>query len=279
MNKKIVKIINLFLVLMFITSCAYIIDRVYNLKQEEKHLGHLAEEVEQAQVIVQNEEIKDKIDGELRNPISEEIIVNKEHLEEKNTILSKYENLYRQNSDMVGWIKIEDTNINYPVMQTEIDNPTFYIDRDFEKKESVSGIPFVDSRCTTESENVIIYSHNMKNGTMFGELKKYKEEKFYNNHKIIVFDTLYEERMYEIVAVILTKVYYNVTSTQNVFNFYNYIELDTKEKLDEYVTTFKDQALYETGVSVEYNDKLITLVTCDYYTEDGRLLILARQIQ
>ena len=67
MNKKIVKIINLFLVLMFITSCAYIIDRVYNLKQEEKHLGHLAEEVEQAQVIVQNEEIKDKIDGELRN--------------------------------------------------------------------------------------------------------------------------------------------------------------------------------------------------------------------
>ncbi len=279
MNKKIVKIINLFLVLMFITSCAYIIDRVYNLKQEEKHLGHLAEEVEQAQVIVQNEEIKDKIDGELRNPISEEIIVNKEHLEEKNTILSKYENLYRQNSDMVGWIKIEDTNINYPVMQTEIDNPTFYIDRDFEKKESVSGIPFVDSRCTTESENVIIYSHNMKNGTMFGELKKYKEEMFYNNHKIIVFDTLYEERMYEIVAVILTKVYYNVTSTQNVFNFYNYIELDTKEKLDEYVTTFKDQALYETGVSVEYNDKLITLVTCDYYTEDGRLLILARQIQ
>lgn len=279
MNKKIVKIINLFLVLMFITSCAYIIDRVYNLKQEEKHLGHLAEEVEQAQVIVQNEEIKDKIDGELRNPISEEIIVNKEHLEEKNTILSKYENLYRQNSDMVGWIKIEDTNINYPVMQTEIDNPTFYIDRDFEKKESVSGIPFVDSRCTTESENVIIYSHNMKNGTMFGELKKYKEEKFYNNHKIIVFDTLYEERMYEIVAVILTKVYYNVTSTQNVFDFYNYIELDTKEKLDEYVTTFKDQALYETGVSVEYNDKLITLVTCDYYTEDGRLLILARQIQ
>mgnify|MGYP003293739090 FL=1 len=119
----------------------------------------------------------------------------------------------------------------------------------------------------------------MKNGTMFGELKKYKEAEFYKNHRIINFDTIYEEHKYEVVAIMLTKVDYYGKSTEEVFEFYNYIELDLKEKFDEYVMIFKEQALYETGVSAEYGDKLITLVTCDYHTEDGRLLILAKQIQ
>ena len=281
MKKKIIKVINLFLVLTLLTSCAYIINHVYKAKQEEMQFEHLVEEMENAaEVIVQSEEVEDKINEELRNPIFEEIIVKEETEEEvKQTILLKYENLYRQNTDMMGWIKIEDTNINYPVMQTEITNPTFYINRDFAKEESVSGIPFIDSRCTVESENVIIYSHNMKNGTMFGELKKYKEAEFYKNHRIINFDTIYEEHKYEVVAIMLTKVDYYGKSTEEVFEFYNYIELDLKEKFDEYVMIFKEQALYETGVSAEYGDKLITLVTCDYHTEDGRLLILAKQIQ
>lgn len=281
MKKKIIKVINLFLVLTLLTSCAYIINHVYKAKQEAMQFEHLVEEMENAaEVIVQSEEVEDKINEELRNPIFEEIIVKEETEEEvKQTILLKYENLYRQNTDMMGWIKIEDTNINYPVMQTEITNPTFYINRDFAKEESVSGIPFIDSRCTLESENVIIYSHNMKNGTMFGELKKYKEAEFYKNHRIVNFDTIYEEHKYEVVAIMLTKVDYYGKSTEEVFEFYNYIELDLKEKFDEYVMIFKEQALYETGVSAEYGDKLITLVTCDYHTEDGRLLILAKQIQ
>ena len=281
MKKKIIKVINLFLVLTLLTSCAYIINYVYKAKQEAMQFEHLVEEMENAaEVIVQSEEVEDKINEELRNPIFEEIIVKEETEEEvKQTILLKYEKLYRQNTDMMGWIKIEDTNINYPVMQTEITNPTFYINRDFAKEESVSGIPFIDSRCTVESENVIIYSHNMKNGTMFGELKKYKEAEFYKNHRIINFDTIYEEHKYEVVAIMLTKVDYYGKSTEEVFEFYNYIELDLKEKFDEYVMIFKEQALYETGVSAEYGDKLITFVTCDYHTEDGRLLILAKQIQ
>ena len=244
MKKKIIKVINLFLVLTLLTSCAYIINHVYKAKQEELQFEHLVEEMENAaEVIVQSEEVEDKINEELRNPIFEEIIV-KEETEEKvkQTILLKYENLYRQNTDMMGWIKIEDTNINYPVMQTEITNPTFYINRDFAKEESVSGIPFIDSRCTVESENVIIYSHNMKNGTMFGELKKYKGAEFYKNHRIINFDTIYEEHKYEVVAIMLTKVDYYGKSTEEVFEFYNYIELDLKEKFDEYVMIFKEQA-------------------------------------
>lgn len=280
MNKKIIKVSSLFLVLVCITSLVYIISYVCNLKQEEKYLGHLAEEAEQVKDIVLNEEIREKAKGELQNPKSAKIIVKSETTEEiQYSILSKYEELHQQNSDMIGWIKIEDTNINYPVMQTEINNPTFYINRNFQKKESVLGIPFIDSRCTLESENIIIYSHNMRNGTMFGELTKYKEEEYYKKHRIIICDTIYEERKYEIIAVLLSKVYYYDKPTEGTFEFYNYIELDTKEQFDEYVTALKEQSLYETGVSAEYNDNLITLVTCNYHTEDGRLLVVAKRIQ
>ena len=279
MNKKIIKVVNLLLVLVCITSLAYIIVHKYNLKQEENYLEQLAEKTEQVKDIVLSEEIKEKINGELQNPASDKIIVENIATEEvQNTILAKYESLYRQNSDMIGWIKIEDTNINYPVMQTEINNPTFYINRNFEKKESILGTPFIDSRCTLKSENIIIYSHNMKNGTMFGELTKYKDEEYYQKHRVIIFDTIYEKREYEIISILLTKVYYN-NGTEGDFEFYNYIEIDTEEQFDEYVTTVKKQSLYETGVSAEFNDDLITLVTCDYHTEDGRLLIVAKRIQ
>ena len=199
MNKKVIKVVNLLLVLVCITSLAYIIVHKYNLKQEENYLEQLAEKTEQVTDIVLSEEIKEKINGELQNPASDKIIVENIATEEvQNTILAKYESLYRQNSDMIGWIKIEDTNINYPVMQTEINNPTFYINRNFEKKESISGTPFIDSRCTLKSENIIIYSHNMKNGTMFGELTKYKDEEYYQKHRVIIFDTIYEEREYAV---------------------------------------------------------------------------------
>ena len=280
MNSKIIRVINLFLVLICIASLVYIICYTCSLKQEEKYFGHLAEEIEQVEDVGVNEEVKEKNEDELKNPKFEEIIVKNETTEEvRNTVLSKYENLYQQNSDMIGWIKIEDTKINYPVMQTEINNPNFYINKDFNKKASVSGTPFIDSRCTLESENIIIYSHNMKNGTMFGGLTKYKEKEYYRNHRIIIFDTLYEERKYEIIAVVLSKVVYSGESTEETFEFYNYIELNTEELFDEYVATLKEQSLYDTGVSAEYNDNLITLVTCNYHTEDGRLLVIAKQIQ
>ena len=279
MNNRIIKVSNLFLVLICITSLLYIINHVCNLKQEEQYFKHLAEGKEQVEEIVRNEEIREK-EEELQNPKPDKNIVENETTEEiQSTILSKYEKLHRQNSDMVGWIKIEDTNINYPVMQTEINDPNFYINKDFEKKESVSGTPFIDSRCTLESENIIIYSHNMKNGTMFGGLTKYKQKEYYENHRIISFDTIYEERKYEIIAVVLSKVVYSKKSTEKTFEFYSYIELDTEEEFNEYVAALKKQSQYETGVSAEYNDNLITLVTCNYHTEDGRLLVVAKQIQ
>ena len=189
MKNKIIKVINLFLVLICIASVVYITHNVYSLNQEEKYFVNLVEKTEQINDIVLNPAIKEKNEGELQNPKPDEVIVENEAVEEEKTILSKYDDLYRQNSDMIGWIKIEETKINYPVMQSESDNPIYYINKNFEKTESDSGTPFIDSRCTLESENIIIYSHNMKNGTMFGGLTKYRDEEYYENHRIINFDT------------------------------------------------------------------------------------------
>lgn len=170
-------------------------------------------------------------------------------------------------------------------MQT-FDDPTFYIHRDWEKNESTYGLPLIDTRCTLESENIIIYSHNMKNGTMFGSLKKYKEENFFKEHQIIKFDTIYEEAEYQIIAVLFAQVFYvddtdEVSSnvSDNEFVFYDYIELDTEDKFQEYIDQVKERALYETGVTAEYGDSLITLCTCSYHVKDGRLLVVAKKIQ
>ena len=99
-------------------------------------------------------------------------------------ILKKYKKVYEKNNDLVGWIKIKNTNIDYPVMQTK-DDYSYYLKRNFNKKSSIYGTPFVGEGCgiNPNSDNVIIYGHNMKNGTMFADLNKYKDKEFYESHK------------------------------------------------------------------------------------------------
>ena len=94
----------------------------------------------------------------------------------------------KQNADCIGWIFIEGTNINYPVMHTP-DNPQKYLRLSFDKKYSQSGVPFLDGRCSLQGGNLIIYGHNMKNGTMFSDLKKYLDTDFRKAHKTIEFQT------------------------------------------------------------------------------------------
>lgn len=96
--------------------------------------------------------------------------------------------LFNQNSDCIGWIYIPDTSVNYPVMHTP-SNPQKYLRRDFYGNYSQSGVPFLDSRCDLESTDLIIYGHNMRNGTMFSELKNSVNADFRNAHPIIEFET------------------------------------------------------------------------------------------
>lgn len=269
--KKSIKILNFLLVLVCIMGSIYSINHIYKQKQDEKNWEQLQQSISET-----NEE-------EIKNPEYEQYIEEEEEQQdiiesEEQQVLEQYKELYMQNQDMVGWIRIDDTVINYPVMQTSIDDPNYYIDKSFEKEKNKSGVPFIDARCSFDSENIIIYAHNMKNGTMFGSLTKYKEESYYQQHKVITFDTIYEKAEYEIIAVFLSKVYYDEQPPEDAFIFYNYIELDTEDVFEEYVSNIKSNSLYNVEANAKYGDMLITLCTCNYHTKDGRLLVVARKL-
>lgn len=196
-----------------------------------------------------------------------------EALPPEQTAFEKYEAVYEQNSDFVGWISINGTNIDYPVMQT-IDNPNYYLKRSFEKQYSDYGVPYVQENCDLGlSDNCVIYGHHMNNGTMFADLCKYESEDFYQSHKTIRFDMLSGFGEYEILAVFKTVAY-----SEQGFKYYHFVNADSAEDFDAYISKCKELALYDTGVTAEYGDRLITLSTCEYSRKNGRMVIVAKKI-
>lgn len=107
---------------------------------------------------------------------------------EQSTVERNIQALITENADCIGWLSIDGTNISYPVMHTPSD-PQKYLRRNFYGKYSQSGVPFLDGRCSTDSGNLIIYGHNMKNGTMFSDLKKYLNTDFLNSHRTVRLET------------------------------------------------------------------------------------------
>lgn len=187
--------------------------------------------------------------------------------------LKKYVELYKQNSDMAGWISIEDTKINYPVMYTP-DAPGFYLQHNFEKEYSVYGVPYIAEQCNPAkpSDNIIIYGHHMKNGTMFAGLMDYTSEAFYKKHKIIHFNTLNQTADYEIVAVFTLAV--NDTS----FQYYLFTDAKKTKDINAYIDECKKRSLYDIKVTAEYGDKLITLSTCEDAKASRRMVVVAKKI-
>lgn len=197
-----------------------------------------------------------------------------EETEPQMTAFEKYAEVYEQNSDLVGWISIDGSNINYPVMQT-INNPNFYLKHGFDKQYSDYGVPYVQENCTLGiSDNVIIYGHHMNNGSMFADLCKYESEDFYRAHKTIRFDTLSGYGEYEIVAVFKTVAY-----SQEGFQYYRFVDAEDKAAFDEFLAGCNALRLYDTGVSAVYGDKLITLSTCEYSRNNGRMVVVAKKIE
>ncbi len=183
--------------------------------------------------------------------------------------------LFEQNPDIAGWIKIENTVVDYPVMYTP-DEPEKYLRRDFNGDDSRGGVPFLEDACSLEpeSDNLIIYGHNMKNGTMFRTLMSYVDEEFWMEHPQVQYSTLYETRTYDILAVFYDRVYYKY---EDVFKFYQFIDAVDEEDYRNAIAYYKENALYDTGVTAEYGDRLLTLVTCSYHEDNGRFVLVARQ--
>ncbi len=186
---------------------------------------------------------------------------------------NKYADLYAQNNDFIGWIKIEDTVIDYPVMQSK-DSPNFYLDHNFNKEYSRFGVPYMQENCSLSSDNIVIYGHNMKNKSMFNELTKYKDKDFYNDHRYIQLDTLSEQRKYEVICAFKTVAY-----TDNGFQYFNFVKANTEEEFSAYIERCQALSFYDTGVNAEYGDKLITLSTCEYSQNNGRFVVVAKLIE
>lgn len=195
--------------------------------------------------------------------------------EKKPAMLQQYVDLYEENKDLVGWISIEGMKIDYPVMQNEDDG--YYLHRDFYGNDSKYGCLYVKGQADIDAgTNFIIYGHNMKDGSMFGDLDLYLKESFYKEHPAISFDTLYEERIYEIVAVFRSQVY-NVDD--DVFKYYQFYEADTQEEFEDFYGNIKELSLYDTGVEAKFGDTFLTLSTCAYHVQDGRLVVAAKRVE
>ncbi len=192
----------------------------------------------------------------------------------KPAILDEYKSLYAQNKNLIGWLKIADTNIDHPVMQTT-DN-TFYLDHDINKKEDKNGSLFLDCACDVlaPSQNLIIYGHNMRSGNMFGSLVKYKSEDYCKKHSEILFDTIYEKGVYEVMYVFNSRVY---SQDEIVFKYYQFIDASSEEEFDSNMRSMEEMSLYDTGVKAVYGDRLLTLSTCDYLEDDSRFVVVARK--
>lgn len=185
--------------------------------------------------------------------------------------LVQYRKLQEENPDMVGWLYIDDTIIDYPVMHTPKD-PEKYLHKNFQEEESFAGVPFIDYRCKEDSDNLVIYGHNMADGTMFHTLVDYEKKEHWQNHPVIHFDSVDEEREYEVVAAFYDRIYY--THEKN-FKFYNFIDAANEAEYNSAVKKFKEKSIYNTGVTPEYGQQLITLVTCTYQVENGRFVVVA----
>lgn len=190
-------------------------------------------------------------------------------------ILPLYKDLYNQNKSLIGWLKIADTIIDYPVMQSE-DNE-YFLDRNFNHQYDKNGSIFLDAQCSImpRSDNLILYGHHMKSGNMFGNLWRYEDENYYFKHKYIEFDTLYEAGIYEVMYVFRDKVY---SQEEVTFKYYEFIDANSKEEFESNMNEMALRSYYDTGVRAEYGDKLLTLSTCDYAQNNGRFVVVARQI-
>ena len=239
------KVLFVSIVIMLISAMLISIIFIFKYKKEENEQEKIFEEItEIAKEKTENKESKD--------------IVN-------------IKELYKINNDIIGWIKIENSNIDYPVMQTK-ENPNYYLKRNFYKQYSILGTPYMAENCNIEkSDNLIIYGHHINGNKLFGELENYKSKKYYDTHKTIKFYTMTENAEYEIIAVFKTVAYTG-------FQYYKFYNAEDEREFNTFIEKCKELSFYDTKKTAVYGDKLITLSTCEYSNDNGRLVIVARKI-
>lgn len=200
-------------------------------------------------------------------------------------VSTRFKRIYAHNTELVGWITIDGTQIDYPVMQS-VEDEEFYLSHNFDKESDAYGLPFLDARCEIAPKNQvqIVYGHNIKSGIMFHDLTLYEDEEFWREHQYIVYDTIYDEAVYQIVAAF---VYNASRSYPGGFQFNRYIqfsaknsftELSAERNFDDYKEQILELALYETGLDFGIDDQYLIVATCEYSAKNGRFVLLAKQV-
>lgn len=194
----------------------------------------------------------------------------------KPPVLKKYEAVVQKNRKVVGWLTIDGTQIDYPVLQTV--NNDYYLDHNFNQEYDKNGSIFLDKDCDPAfpNDNMIIYGHHMKSGKMFGNLNYYSRESYYKEHPTIKFDTIYEEGTYEIMYVFRSRIY---SEEEIVFKYYKFIDATSEDEFYSNMEEMSKLSLYDTGVTAAYGDRLITLSTCDSSEPNGRFVVVAKKIK
>lgn len=249
------KIINIILVAIIIVCLSIIGYKYYNYNKDDK----LNSEIQDLQPVINEASDSDNNssgENDGQDQSKEGNYVNSANEEELKSI----------NSDYKMWIQIENTNINYPVVQGS-DND-YYLKHNFRKESNISGTVFVESANDIDNDkNIILYGHNMRNGTMFNNITNYKEESFFNEDNkinIIMNNTLYE---YEVFSVYVK----NVSEVNLAIGFAN------EDEFINYAYNEADESLYKKDVDFSAEDNLITLVTCSYEFTDARTIVVARR--
>lgn len=188
-----------------------------------------------------------------------------------------YKDSFLANSDMAAWILVPGTPIDYPVMWTPRDEE-YYLYRDFNGKDNSNGCLILDTDSCTDplTTNLIIHGHNMKSGAMFGSLKNYENADYYEDHKSITLYTAGVERNYEVIAVFRSQVY---KKSDQVFKYYKFFQAETEEEFNDFYQNIKALSEYDTNVTAEFGDHFLTLSTCAYHVDQGRLVVVAKEVE
>lgn len=263
MKKKTIINIMMILCLVVALGCGgYLAYYYYNSSKSEKGVDDLRQMIGMEDV--------SRVDKQ--NGTSDMVLINGVNIQKK------FQKLYKENPDFIGWLTIEDTNVDYPVMYTPDDSERgeYYIHRDFEGQYSAAGLPFIDANCEIENQtdNLIVYGHNMNSGKMFHDILKYEDKAFYEKHKTFTLDTIYGDGTYQVVAMFYGQI---LEDSSTAFKYYEFVNAGDEKEFLDYVDNIKKMSIIDTGVDVQYGDKLVTLSTCAYHVEDGRFAVIAKK--
>ncbi|MDE6034321.1 MAG: class B sortase [Ruminococcus sp.] len=204
-----------------------------------------------------------------------------------------YEGLLKRNDDVVGWLRINNTQVDYPLLidpgdivpgmgygNQYVEYNEYYLHHNIDRQYLFEGNIYMDCRDNfgpvegLQSENIVIYGHNMLNGSQFGNLRYYKDTSYYWSNPFVYLSSIYKDYEYVIVSFCITS-----GNADTDFRYWDMEELDTPEMFDYYVNRIKRDQLLDTGVDIHYGDKLLTLSTCHADEDNTRFIILARRLR